>query len=118
MPINVLPADQLDWPHLTARCTEALEIAQEIGDVEGEVGALKGLANIARSHNNWAQARQLSESALDVLLQHAGTIPNAALRIGHEQNILSSMLIAQGEYARATTLAEDALAHHRDLGFA
>jgi predicted ATPase/DNA-binding CsgD family transcriptional regulator len=118
LPINVLPADQLDWPLLTARSTEALEIAQEIGDFEGEVGALNGLGNIARSLNNWAQAARLSGAGLDLLLRHADAIPNAAFRIGSQQNQFAAMLIALGEYARATALAEAALAHHRDLGFA
>ena len=131
LPLGMVPR-QFNWSQLEAWQEEALAIAREIGDIEGEVEALGGLSQMERwrayenaaanptkpAHGIWDEAMRRDEASMTLLRDHAKTIPHAAFRTSNLRLGLAAKSLEQGNYARATVEAEKALAYMREVEFA
>ena len=91
--------------------SEALAIAQELGDKRGIAQALHGLGYVAASAGDPAAARDLVEQSLALFREvgDAWGIATSLYRLGH-------LPFLQGDYAAARGLYEEALALQRGLG--
>jgi non-specific serine/threonine protein kinase len=102
---------------LINRCQEALEIALELGDKAGEVGALSGFTFAARHNDDLDEANRLFEEILTMLHEHSGVIPGVEYRLAKSLTYFAVIAHRRGDHARARRLAEDALEQQRNLGF-
>jgi len=106
-----------DEPGARALNEEALSIAHELGNVSAAEYPFNGLAICANARGDYEEGARWNEEALAACRALGDTMPNA---LPLASVILSNMAFVaydRGETGRATTLAKEALAMQRDLGF-
>jgi non-specific serine/threonine protein kinase len=106
---------QVDTPRVVAWCDESLAIAQEIGFPFGAGNALLILGHAAFLQRDYERANGMHEAALGIMRELgdsiAVAIPTMSVLLGN----LAEVAVSKGHYARATRMAEEALAMQRQL---
>jgi excisionase family DNA binding protein len=109
---------QGDEPSAVVWCEESLMIAREIGDGFGAGNALLILGHAATSARDFDRANHMHDAALGVMRGLGATAANAVSTVGLSLGNLADVALTQGDYPRATRLAEEALGLQRERGFA
>ncbi|MBA3276402.1 MAG: tetratricopeptide repeat protein, partial [Chloroflexia bacterium] len=108
---------QGDEPGARAFNEEALSIAPELGDVSPAEYPFNGLAICANARGDYEEGSRWNEEALAACRAVGDTVPNALPLASVILSNMGFVEFARGEIDRATTLAEEALAMQRGLGF-
>jgi predicted ATPase/two-component SAPR family response regulator len=102
---------QCDYPPAVRRLEAALRLYRELGDAQGEAGALQVLGSVAREQGRYARAMQLHEESMSIA-EAAGDRWAVASAHGY----LGFALWLQAEFERAAKECTVALRMFRELG--
>ena len=99
----------------TRLLSEALAVAQEVGDQESTALALHGLASLAINRGDFAEAARQTEAALALYLQLEATVGACRRLVGVAYATLG-LMPARGDATAATPPLEEAERRQRALG--